>query len=64
MGTAEDSGMRKLLKPDAVADLLGISPRTLWTITNAGDIPCIRIGRCLRYDEADLAAWIERKKRE
>ncbi|MCP3913992.1 MAG: helix-turn-helix domain-containing protein [bacterium] len=55
--------MKKLLKPDAVADLLGISPRKLWTITNQGDLPCIRIGRCLRYDEQDVAEWIERKKR-
>ncbi len=63
IGTAENIGMRKLLKAPVVADLLGISQRKLWQLTNCGDIPSVRIGRNLRYDEADIAEWIERNKR-
>ncbi|MCP3915682.1 MAG: helix-turn-helix domain-containing protein [bacterium] len=51
------------MKAPVVADLLGISQRKLWQLTNCGDIPSVRIGRNLRYDEADIAEWIERNKR-
>jgi len=40
------------------ADLLAISPRTLWTLTSTGEIACVRIGRSVRYDVADLRVWI------
>jgi excisionase family DNA binding protein len=44
------------------ARLLAISERTLWSLTAAGDIPVIRIGRAVRYDPRDLQAWIDRSK--
>lgn len=51
-----------LLKPRAAATALAISPRKLWSLTNAGIIRCVRIDRAVRYDPADLRAWIESKK--
>ena len=51
-----------LLKPVDAATTLSISPRTLWALTDRGQIPCIRIGRAVRYDPRDLTAWIARKK--
>lgn len=47
-----------LLRPAEAARLLAISPRKLWEITNTGEIPFVRIGRCLRYAPAALAAWV------
>lgn len=44
------------------AQALAISPRKLWTMTNCGEIPCVRIGRSVRYDPADLQVWIEEQK--
>jgi len=44
------------------AKALAISPRTLWSLTRSGAIPCVRIGRCVRYDLADLKTWIESQK--
>jgi len=44
------------------ARMLGVSPRTLWTLTNAGEIPVARIGtngRSLRYRVVDLEAFLE-----
>ena len=52
-----------LLNPREAATALAISPRKLWELTNCGDIPCIRIGRAVRYDPEDLKTWIEQKKR-
>jgi excisionase family DNA binding protein len=55
--------MERLLLParDAAA-ALSISERSLWSLTKAGEIPAIRIGRAVRYDPADLRAWIEARK--
>ena len=52
----------RLLKPKEAASVLAVSERTLWTLTNDGSIPAVRIGRSVRYDPADLAAWIEQQK--
>ena len=44
------------------ARALAISARTLWSLTAAGEIPCLKIGRLVRYDPADLVAWIASRK--
>ncbi len=53
---------RLLLKPNEAAEMLAISPRLLWSITDSGALPCLRIGRLVRYDPADLKAWINAQK--
>ena len=53
---------RLLLDTPAAAQALSISPRTLWQLTKDGEIPCIRIGRSVRYSIHDLEAWIEQRK--
>lgn len=52
------AGRRLLLKRDEAAAVLSISPRTLWSLTNSGRIPCIRIGHLVRYSVDDLQEWI------
>jgi predicted DNA-binding transcriptional regulator AlpA len=51
-----------LIKPDDAARSRSISARLLWALTNSGQIPCVRIGRTVRYDPRDLDAWIMRQK--
>lgn len=46
-----------LRAPDA-ARALGLSPRSLWTLTNQGLIPHVRIGRTLIYPVAKLQEWL------
>ncbi len=53
---------RLLVDAKRAAAMLSISPRTLWTLTNCGDIPCVRIGRAVRYDPRDLACYIDTQK--
>jgi excisionase family DNA binding protein len=53
-----------LLKPREAAQALSISARTLWTLTRRGEVPCVRIGRAVRYAPADLRAWIDAQKRK
>jgi excisionase family DNA binding protein len=50
----------RLLTADEAADCLRISTRTLWTLTDRGELPCIRIGRSVRYRPADLASYCDR----
>jgi predicted DNA-binding transcriptional regulator AlpA len=51
-----------LLKAADAAQALAISPRKLWSLTAGREIPCVRIGKAVRYDLADLRAWIEGQK--
>ncbi len=53
---------RLLLTPREAAEALTISPRTLWGLTSSGQIPCIRIGRSVRYEIDGLRQWIADKK--
>lgn len=46
------------LRPKDVAKLLGISERHLWSLTNQGIIPHIRLGRAIVYPMDKLKAWL------
>ena len=51
-----------LIDASGAARLLAIGTRKLWELTNRRDIPCVRIGRAVRYDVRDLESWIESHK--
>lgn len=48
-----------LLTEKQAACALEISPRKLWSMRTSGEIPHIRLGRCVRYPAADLQRWID-----
>ena len=55
--------MEKLcLKPKEAAELLSISPRTLWQWTHDGKIPHVCMGdgqrKCYLYPVEGLRAWL------
>lgn len=47
-----------LVPPRDAARRLAICERTLWGLTARGEIPCVRIGRAVRYAVADLTAYV------
>lgn len=57
--------MKPTPKPDLVdvtraAELLGVRPKTIRKMTSERRIPCVKLSsRCVRYDPAALAAWVE-----
>jgi excisionase family DNA binding protein len=51
-----------LLRPREAAEWLKISARSLWTLTQRGDLPAVRIGRSVRYHLSDLVRFIETRK--
>ena len=50
-----------LLSPKEAAMRLRISERTLWTITDRGEIQCIRIGASKRYPITELERFVASK---
>ena len=59
--SSESPNAPLMMLRDAAA-VLAISPRKLWQLTKDSMIPCVRIGRSVRYDPRDLAAYVERAK--
>ena len=50
---------RMLLRSKEAAEILAISPRSLWTLHNTGNIPSVRIGSRVYYRPDDLQAWLD-----
>jgi len=46
------------------ANLLGVSPRTIWSLTASGELPHARIGRRVVYPVAELEQWLESRSRD
>ncbi len=49
---------RLALRPKDAAKALGIGERLLWSKTNAGEIPHLRIGKAILYPVAELRRWL------
>ena len=52
------AGDKLLLDTREAARRLSISERTLWAMTQAGDLPHVRIGRRVLYRPASLDAYL------
>jgi len=52
-----------LRAPDA-ARALGLSERQLWTLTNSGQIPCVRFGARIVYPVDMLREWLTEQGRK
>ena len=58
-GSGHTEGMLPLaLRAEAAARTLGISKRLLWSLTNQGVIPHIRLGKAVLYPVGALRAWL------
>ena len=51
----------KLLTVKEVAELLSISQRTVWSMTNAGEIPCVRIRKRVLYRLEHVQGFIDKQ---
>lgn len=47
------------MRPAVAARAIGVSERTLWSLTQRGDVPSARIGRAVVYPTAAILAWLE-----
>lgn len=53
-----------LVNSREAARLLSLSERSLWSLSASGEIPRIKVNKCVRYSVEDLRDWIARKKKE
>jgi excisionase family DNA binding protein len=58
----ESDGDRLLLRSHEAAEQLAISTATLDRFTRSGEIPCVRVGRSIRYSTETLREWIRQKE--
>jgi excisionase family DNA binding protein len=48
----------RLVDAAAIADRLGVPKSWVLESARSGAILCVRLGRCVRFDEGDVDAWI------
>ena len=47
-----------LLTPRETAKRLAISERHLFQLTRSGQLPCVRVGKCVRYNVETIQKWV------
>lgn len=55
---------RKLLKATEVAQIMGIGRSLVYELIAQGQIPSIRLGRCIRIPVEALQKWIEEQEKQ
>ena len=53
----------RLMTPDEIAAVLRIARKTVITMAREGRIPCIRVGRFVRFDQGEIQRWIDGQRR-
>ena len=61
---AERRHPESLLDFDGAADFLGVTPRAVRRLWQERRVAAIKVGRAVRFTEADLLAYIERQRVE
>jgi excisionase family DNA binding protein len=58
-GTAPRRLDGPLLRPDQAASLLAVKTSWIYDAVRTGKLPCIRVGRHIRFTRAMLEEWLE-----
>ena len=53
--------MTKLLTPQQIAEILGVKPSTIYQWTHQWYIPHVKLGRLVRFKEAEVTSWIDKR---
>ncbi len=51
-----------LLRPEDVAEILNVSRKTVVVMAREARIPCIRVGRLIRFDPNEISRWIGKNR--
>jgi len=60
-GAGRGGSLSRLLTLAEVADFLSVSPKTVRRLIGRG-LPCVRLGRVVRFRQADLLRFVEARK--
>jgi excisionase family DNA binding protein len=61
--TNGEAGTPLLVSMREAAQLLGVCARTVWGLTRAGELPCVRIGVRVLYSPDTLRRWVAARER-
>jgi excisionase family DNA binding protein len=56
--------VEKLLKPQQLSDLLQVKLSTVYKWVHYGYIPFVKIGGLVRFREAKVEAWLEKRAKK
>ncbi len=48
-----------LLRPEQAAELLAVKPSWIYEAVRTGRLPCLRVGRHIRFTRTMLEDWLE-----
>ncbi len=60
---APDTAVEPLITYREAAEILGVTERTVSSLVKEGKLRAVRFGRSVRFDPADIRAFIEQGKR-
>jgi excisionase family DNA binding protein len=59
LATKSLSALPELLKAAQVAEMLGVSKRTVWKLRDEGALLHVRVRGCIRWRRADVLKYVE-----
>lgn len=59
---SDDTDEEQLLSREEVARMLGVNLSTLWRWAKAGYLPCVHLGRKVKYPPSLIKLFVERNK--
>jgi excisionase family DNA binding protein len=54
--------LQTFLTTEDVLGYLKVTPRTIYRLIRAGELPAVRIGRQWRFRQTDLDEWLDRQR--
>ncbi|MCL5024460.1 MAG: helix-turn-helix domain-containing protein [Nitrospirae bacterium] len=54
----------KLLSIKELSEIIKVKPSTLYQWAELGQIPCLKMNGCLRFDLDEIQTWLRNCKRE
>ncbi|HEY3374625.1 MAG TPA: helix-turn-helix domain-containing protein [Candidatus Aquicultor sp.] len=51
--------MEQLLRAAKAAELLDVSERYVYRLASEGRIPCVKVGRSVRFRPTDIDTWLD-----
>lgn len=61
---AETTNERLLLTVEEAAQRLGIGRTLAWRLVQAGQLPSVRLGRCVRVPRRELEVWVQAQRQD
>jgi len=58
----QDIKVNKYLSVQELSEALGISEETVYSWTSQKRIPFIKVGRCVRFDQDEVKAWLDKNR--